>query len=466
MSREPMQDVIVLLPGILGSVLKKDNRDVWSLSGGALLRGLLTLGDSVRELELSADDPVAEHLDGVVADRVMRDVHLLPGFWKIDGYSKIAEAIAAVFDVKTGKNYHEFAYDWRRDNRASANRLERWTERWLADWKRESGAADPKLILIGHSMGGLVARYFLENLEGWQRTKALFTIGTPFRGSLNALDTLVHGIRKGPFGLLDLSRMTRSFTSVYQLLPIVGCLELEGVAELVRVGETDGIPNVDPAKAAAALRFHREIEEAVNKNQDNDEYRRQRYETFLLIGTEQPTNQSARLRGGELELLRAYKGTDNRGDGTVPRVSATPIEMSEARVEAFYGTRHASLQNADAALIHVEQKIRDLALNLGQFRAPEPPRVPVGLDIEDAYWPDEPIVVKALPSRVDVALEATITDLDDRAVASASLRSDGSGTWAHEFPPLPGGTYRVSVTGGSDAVRDVFVVYYERLAHE
>lgn len=461
MPRESMQDVIVLLPGILGSVLKKGRKEVWALSGGALLRGLLTFGDSVHDLELTRDDPVTEDLDGVTADRLMADVHLIPGLWKIDGYSRLADAITAVFAVERNKNFFEFAYDWRRDNRAAAHRLERLSERWLTDWKRESGAADPKLILIAHSMGGLVARYFLENLEGWRRTKALFTIGTPFRGSLNALDTLVHGVRKGPFGLLDLSRMTRTFTSVYQLLPVFECLELED-GSLVRVGEWAGIPNLDPAKAAAALRFHREIEEAVERNRDDDEYRRGGYETFLVIGSEQPTSQSARLSGSEVELLRTYKGRDNRGDGTVPRVSATPIEMSEARKGAFFGTRHASLQNADAVLVHVEQAIRDLALDLGAFRAPEPPAVPVGLDIQDAYWPDEPIVVKALPSREDVTLEATITGLDDRLVASAPLRSEGS-EWMHEFPPLPGGTYRVSVTGGSDVARDVFVVFDEHL---
>ena len=33
MPREPMTDIIVLLPGIGGSVLKKDGRDLWALSG-------------------------------------------------------------------------------------------------------------------------------------------------------------------------------------------------------------------------------------------------------------------------------------------------------------------------------------------------------------------------------------------------------------------------------------------------
>jgi hypothetical protein len=31
----PMKDVVVLLPGILGIVLRKDGKDVWAFSGGA-----------------------------------------------------------------------------------------------------------------------------------------------------------------------------------------------------------------------------------------------------------------------------------------------------------------------------------------------------------------------------------------------------------------------------------------------
>ena len=42
-----------------------------------------------------------------------------------------------------------------------------------------------------------------------------------------------------------------------------------GDGRLVRVGETNGIPNVDPAKAAAALAFHR----AVNAGDDATEDR-------------------------------------------------------------------------------------------------------------------------------------------------------------------------------------------------
>ena len=92
----------------------------------------------------------------------------------------------------------------------------------LAVWRRYTGNPDAKTILLAHSMGGLVARYYLEALEGHRDARALITFGTPYRGAPQALEPLVNGMRKG---WLDLTSMIRSFTSVYQLLPIYQCID-------------------------------------------------------------------------------------------------------------------------------------------------------------------------------------------------------------------------------------------------
>ena len=122
----PVGDVIVLLPGITGSVLQKDGKDVWALSGGAAVKVLTSLGASIKELELHGYDPDAEDLgDGVTAPRVIPDTHLIPGLWKIDGYGKVAKTIRDEFDVQPGVNFFEFPYEWRRDNRVHARRQTR-----------------------------------------------------------------------------------------------------------------------------------------------------------------------------------------------------------------------------------------------------------------------------------------------------------------------------------------------------
>ena len=82
MTRETMSDVIVLVPGILGSVLQKNGRDVWAASGGAALAGLLSGGGSLRNLAIEEDSLDDDLGDGVVATRLMPDVHMIPGLYR------------------------------------------------------------------------------------------------------------------------------------------------------------------------------------------------------------------------------------------------------------------------------------------------------------------------------------------------------------------------------------------------
>jgi pimeloyl-ACP methyl ester carboxylesterase len=318
MPRKVMRDVVVCIPGITGSVLQKDGRDVWNISGGALISALTTFGHSITDLKLEQDPPDVDDLgDGITAPEVIRDVHLLPGFWKIDGYTKMLRYIEETFDVERGANLFEFPYDWRRDNRVAARRLQRQAGEWLTKWRASSGAQDAKLVLVGHSMGGLVSRYYLECLDGWRNTRALVSFGTPFRGSLNSLDTLVNG-KKIKF--FDLTDVARSFTAIYQLLPTYPCY-VEGGAEPAYVDEAD-IPHLDRAKAKAALDFHREIRDAVDAHLEDQAYMDGRYDLGRIVGINQPTQQSAVRDGDRIRLSRTIRGQDPRGDGTVPRPSA------------------------------------------------------------------------------------------------------------------------------------------------
>jgi pimeloyl-ACP methyl ester carboxylesterase len=462
MMKRPMKDVVVLVPGITGSVLQKDGKDVWAFSGGAAIRALLSLGDSIKDLELQGDDPDADDLgDGVTAPRVMPDIHLIPGLWKIDGYGKIAKAIHDEFEVETGVNYFEFPYDWRRDNRAAARKLARQSHDWLNAWRERSGNEDAKLILVVHSMGGLIARQFLEVLEGWRDTRSLISFGTPYRGSLNAVNFLVQGMRKslGPLTLIDLSALLRSFTSVYQLLPIYKCVDVGG-ADLARIAETDRIPNVDGVRAKDALSFHRTIEDAVESHRQESAYQDGAYRIYPVVGTFQPTMQSVRLTIDGVELLSAYRGEDQDGDGTVPRVSATPIELSDDPREMYASERHATLQNKDQVLTQLIGILSREEIDLGAFKdmfGRAKPRV--SLEVEDLYATEEPITARIRCEEESYSVRAVIHDADTGDVVSFTEPIQG-GDWADvELPSLPAGSYRITV--GEDApvesVTDVFV---------
>jgi pimeloyl-ACP methyl ester carboxylesterase len=460
-----MGDVIVMLPGITGSVLQKDGKDVWAPTAGAVMHALFSLGRNIKGLALKDDPPDVDDLgDGVVATRVMPDIHLIPGLWKIDGYSKLKSYVLKNFDVKVGENLFEFAYDWRRDNRVSARKLQHSAEGWLNAWRESSGNKDAKLILVGHSMGGIISRYYLECLDGWPDTRTLVTFGTPYRGSLKAISTLSNGMEKkiGPLSL-DLTTMARSFTAIYQLLPVYPCVETAG--GLVRVSETD-IPNIDRDRAAAARAFHEEIRLAVEQHEQDEEYLRDRYGIRPVIGTFQPTAQSAKTHGDGVQLIHSYDGEDIGGDGTVPRVSATPIEVEHEENAMFAAQKHASLQNDDPVLAQLAGILSGLHLDLAAFRAP--PTVGLSLDVEDLYGAGEPVIVKARPERESVdGLIAVVEDAsrppDSESpleLARAPLRPAADGWHSVELPPLPDGAYRVTVLGSGmiEPVADVFAV--------
>jgi hypothetical protein len=460
MPRAPVGDVIVLLPGISGSVLQKDGRDIWALSGGAAVKALTSLGSSIKNLKIHDDDPTADDLgDGIVATRVIPGTHLIPGLWKIDGYGKIAKTIRGEFDIQPGANFFEFPYDWRRDNRVHAHRLARESWGWLKRWREQSGNGNAKLVLIAHSMGGLICRYFLEVLDGWENTRLLVTFGTPYRGSLNALDFIVNGMKKklGGFTLLNFTDLVRSYTAVYQLLPIYPCVD-PGTGTLARVTEIDSIPELIPERAADALAFHQAIREAVEEHANLPDYRNRGYGITSIAGMFQPTRQSMVIRDGDVQILRTYEGRDEGGDGTVPSVSATPIELSNQDREIYVRERHASLQNADHSLGQMIGLLRRQVIDQTQRFAPG---AGISLDVDDVYLTGEPMLIHAQSEVEWAVLRAVVEDVDSGAqVARAEMKPSMDGWHAVELPPLPEGVYRLTVSGGGDVnpVTDLFTV--------
>lgn len=350
--KEKMPDIVVLLPGITGSELRHNGEIVCGWSGRALLSNLFTQGrDYVDKLWVTNDSPTAEKLDdGIEATRLLPDLHVLPGIWKIDGYGAVADYITSQFEVTEGENFFPFPYDWRRDYRAAAHRLRRQSQEWLERWRTRSGQrADAKLVLVAHSMDGLVARYFLEVLDGWRDTRAPITFGTPYRGALNAVDAISNGLVE--MGVVDLTPLARSINSLYQLLPVCPCVQDPGGA-LRRVRD-GGIPHADATRVANAFEFHEEIHGAVEAHAQDEAYRRERYRIYRIVGYRQPTYQSGTIVGNRVELHYSLGGQDMHGDGTVPRVSAMPAEATDAAQGMFAATRHVALQNADAVTTHL-----------------------------------------------------------------------------------------------------------------
>lgn len=448
-----INDIVVFLPGILGSALEKDGKAVWDTSAGAIWRALISGGDSIRELALETpDDPSLDDLgDGIVATKLIPDVHIVPGLWKIDGYTKLMKSIKKAFGLKYGKNAFPFPYDWRRDNRVAARKLKRSVERWLGAWRKHQPGA--RAVLVAHSMGGLVARYFLEVLGGWEYVRALITFGTPYGGSVKALDFITNGYRPGVGRLrLDLSPVLRSFTSIYQLLPTYECVATDG-GTLCEIRRVPSLPHIDYGQVAAALAFHDEIADGVRWRSDRAEPR-----IIPVVGIEQPTLQSAYFADGKVHVLRTRNGKDESGDGTVPRVSAVPFELLDAEREVYAAEAHGSLQNRDSILDHLRGVLSAPSDKIKRIRAGD--RISLSLSLPDAFAAENVIELSVTPSDGQPLLSATLTTADERKVATEPFRPQIDGTQQVAFEPQREGIYRVRVEGqaGVSPVTDVFIV--------
>jgi pimeloyl-ACP methyl ester carboxylesterase len=468
-----VRDLIILLPGITGSVLHMDGKDVWAPSYRPVLDLLLSWGGSLEKLMLKGDDPELEDLgDGVVATGLVPDAVMLAGLVKIDGYTFLSKTIRDSLGVRDGTglradekpypppNFFEFPYDWRRDNRFTARRLKELINLRLPQWQDYAGE-DAKVILIAHSMGGLVARYYLEVLDGSEKCRALITLGTPYAGSLNALDFLVHGLTKFSINFKEKVAPFTSFTSVYQLLPIYDVVNtddgLKKVTDLVIDGVNEGL-----ARRAAA--FHHEIMDKVDARVKKGA--QSPYQILPILGTYQPTLQSADLHDGLLTVTETLPpGAEEmlwHGDGTVPLLSAAPHEMAESFGKTLCPESHGSLQrNLQLVSLICDQiedsQIKRPSLRGGVIGGRE--RTAFSLRIKDVFAPDEPVVIV---TRVyDGDAELTDADkLDDivGTVAATFEPADApgvgitvesprttDGVWRLERPPMQPGLYRVTV---------------------
>jgi len=474
MSQGSMRDMVIVLPGIMGSVLTKHGKDLWSVSlsmaARALQREVL-----VRDLSLQGDDAERPTLDdGVVATRLISDAQLIPGFWKIDGYDGLINAIAAEFGAKIGDPYtpepdaslFPFPYDWRRDNRSSARRLQRFVEQQLPIWRRSGGGPGAKTILIGHSMGGLIARYYLEVLGGHEYCRALYTFGTPNRGSVNALASLVLGQK---LAWIDVSPALRTFTSAYQLLPIYDVVDRDGTAlSAAAIGDVGGLSQ---AKAEVArTQFHEPIRAAALARTSEAPG----YIHTAIIGTQQPTSQSARVVGGQLSVgqnlpaVLLQRNYPEFGDGTVPLYSAMPPGARADTLQRVYvAESHAALQNSPAMQRHMLQSMRLLAsestlLDAGHFGVGVQPGLRLWL--EDVYPPEggrirvQPADLPGEPG----ALRVTITNLESGKKRRRSVPLT-DGEWRIGIRRPAPGIYRIQVAlvdGPRDVqpVQDIFEV--------
>lgn len=453
--KHPLNDVVVVLPGVMGSELRdRDGHEVWGTSLGSLVEGVLTGGRAAKRLQLPAGIADSAAPDGVVATRLLPDIHVIPGIWSVSiGYERMITWFRDTFEVveaghpdpTRAANFVQFPYDWRLSNRASAAALQHKVEPVLERFRSQPGHSDAKVVFVAHSMGGLVARYFVDVLGGHEITRKVITLGTPHRGALNALASLVNGVSKG-FGPLkiDLSGLARSMPSLYQLLPEYACIESpNGLLKTTEIA----LPEVGAAEVADAMRFHEELRAAAAAHAGD-------YDAHPIIARTQPTDSTARLAGGRIEALRTVNGRDEGGDGTVPRLSAVPYGVSpDSPTVRYVKDKHGALPANDPVLVELEGVLTAtdvIARDTGYD---------VGVSCDDVLFAGE-VLSATIESERDLVMDAVVHAADGVVAAKVVATDRGDDTYAASFEGLAPGRYalRVGVRGSGEVVTTPLVV--------
>lgn len=224
------QPPVIFIHGVLGSRLKdtKTKEDIWP---GAISRlfshdysdAAYKITPDTLEPKLSNAAPYGIFDGAVGQDFYGKIVHTLSD---VGGYklTKVGKKVNA-----KQKNYYVFLYDWRQDNVKSASELADFIEQVRLDYDNPKLKVD----IVAHSMGGLIARYYIRygkqdvvndndfdkklTMYGAERVRRVILLGTPNLGSIRSLSLFITGL---DIGVNQIATETlASMPSLYQLFP-------------------------------------------------------------------------------------------------------------------------------------------------------------------------------------------------------------------------------------------------------
>jgi pSer/pThr/pTyr-binding forkhead associated (FHA) protein len=233
---------VVVVPGFMGSELWRGSERLWPNP-----RHLLTHPEDFR---LSQDNSIEAR--GPVNETV-----IVPNLIKQEQYNRLGDYLVEGLGYERGRDLFEFGYDWRQDLRLSARRLGETIESWQARCKEAQGP----LTIVAHSMGCLVARYYVEQLGGSARVGRLISIGGPHAGAPRTLEAFAFGQQPFLFGRLAerVQRIVVSFPSIYTILPTSTCVYDEEGRPLDPYGDESWALPECRAHIANARGFRREL---------------------------------------------------------------------------------------------------------------------------------------------------------------------------------------------------------------
>ena len=332
-----MPHVAIIVPGIMGSVLELNGEIIWP----GPVRSLVLPYKKMKEL--MRDD--------------LKPVDCIRSYFITNQYQQLINDLETCGFSEKDKTLIVAAYDWRKDNAESAESLAKYVDETVA-----LHGANTELSIIGHSMGGLVSRYYLESgrftgHSGLKHIRRLITLGTPHRGAALALP-IVLGYEKRLFLNKDQVLQVASdvrYPAAYQLLPPQdepfawdgsdgNQLSQINIYD-PRVADSLGLVQ---ANLQVAQRFHAALDFA--KRPGHVRY-------FCFTGTRHTTAAHVIIRSLGANRSEAVKiEQEDSGDGTVPTWSSFLTGLQRMFVGGEHGTiyHNRSLRRTLATLLGKE----------------------------------------------------------------------------------------------------------------
>lgn len=414
-------DAVIVVPGLLGSELwdARTGDLVWGLRPTALAKALIT--GTVYE-RLGSED--------LVPGETLRYAGFLPGLGRLEPYSSLNTAMRDF--VRSPEAFAVFPYDWRRSIASVAADLAEFAYNHLRRWRAHPlGSTGAQLVLVGHSMGGLVAQHAANCLLPREDTRLLLTLGTPFLGSVKAVRALGTGDLL-PFAHLaqNLRVALGGMASVHALLPSYPCLvDGDGTIrpsdqQLIACGADAALlaeATTSRATASAHVANHGEVP------------------TVALVGSTQPTLQSFEVTEAGLDFREHVGGTNWGGDGTVYFGSAFPKDTTPFSLPQ----RHGALAKSVEAIEWIKHTIA--AVTLGP-----PQGLGVGLDVPDFAFAGEVFQVRVSAPGVGGATCRIDSATGGPSPGSVRMRRVGEELIGESTVSHPG-LYSVTARGGGSS---------------
>jgi len=247
---------VIVIPGILGTKLHRaeTHQVVWGAFGGDAVDPRQPPGAQAMALPMAEGRPLAALKDNIHPAGVLDSINVkvLGLSVEMKAYVRILSTLGVggyrdqglgMSSIDYGDKHYtcfQFDYDWRRDNAENAARLHRFIQeksKYVSEERaRRFNITDEPVTfdIVAHSMGGLVARYYLRygdqplpddgslpelTWAGAKHVRRLVTVGTPNAGSIDSVQSLVDGVEFFPILPSYEPALLGTMPSIYQLLP-------------------------------------------------------------------------------------------------------------------------------------------------------------------------------------------------------------------------------------------------------